>query len=1080
MTGIRIVLSAYRNERSIKIQSRSLQNNVLFLSQLVTGKAGTVEQHRDGRMVFCSIGSESIEFLIDTGSTVNTITVEVWEAIKRNCRSVIHEVVMKPEEVLNSYANLKPLQLECSFMAMITVQARQKPVLAKFFVVDGTQLSLLSYQTSKQLHLVKIGMAADAAGQINYATLGDSTDTHAIRGEESEFPKIPIEGVRFRIDESVNQRQIIRYNIPKAFEDSVNERLLAMERKGIIERADKEDDVITSVSPLVLVPKGTEDFRIVVDYREVNKLIIREPYPMPTLERIWTDIPTGEGDLFMTKLDLKDAYFHVELHEDVRHLTTFMTANGLMRFRRLPFGLSCAPELFQKVMERLLISCKNIIIYLDDILCYARALPELHGMVEIVKKKLKDNNLTVNEEKSEYDRTTLDFLGFTIDGSGIMPKMSKISEISMFKRPKDVSELRSFLGMMTFISPFIKNFSHKTKVLRDLLQAKTKFEWREEQQEAFEALKQEAEKDLVKRGYFNKNDKTILYTDASPWGLGATLVQEDAETGANRIIACASKSLTKTEGNYPQLHREALAIVWAMTRFAYYLLGHHFILRSDSKALMFMIKNRNNKDVGKRIMSRAEGWFLKIEHYLYTFEHVPGKLNIADAPSRLARNKVDPDFAAEKEPQELCAVTADTGKISEDLLALTTSEVRAVTSGDVEIQLVKSHLKNNTKWPEEIRAFQPFQKELYTVGEALMKQEKMIVPKSLRDRALRAAHRSHPGMSTMKNILRQGLWWPAMDKEIENFVKSCPECQLVTKTCKPLPITLTEMPTNPWDYVAMDFSTASDVNKYKALVLTDYYSRFLVAAPMDKTDTEAVKRVLRRIFNTYSIPKTLKADNGPPFNSIDLQRWLKETWGVKLIHSTPLNPTENGLVERAMQGINKITTIAKLGKKNWAQALEDYVAAYNSWPHHVTKIPPAELMFGRVVRSVVPNSKTDENQYNDDELRDRDRVAKFMRDCHQDKLRRVQATEIAVGDKVLVRQAKKDKADAPFKNAFQEVVEMKGAGRATIKDMSTGKVCDRNVKVLKKFVEREKKQDGMTGEANAKKFEEKDDADGKG
>nr|XP_029718291.1 uncharacterized protein LOC115261060 [Aedes albopictus] len=101
-------------------------------------------------------------------------------------------------------------------------------------------------------------------------------------------------------------------------------------------------------------------------------------------------------------------------------------------------------------------------------------------------------------------------------------------------------------------------------------------------------------------------------------------------------------------------------------------------------------------------------------------------------------------------------------------------------------------------------------------------------------------------------------------------------------------------------------------------------------------DTEALKRSLRKVFNTYYVPKTLKADNAPPFNSVELESWLKNIWGVRLIHSTPLNPTENGLVERSMQGINKITAIAKLGKLNWKEAISDYVAAYNSWPHHIS------------------------------------------------------------------------------------------------------------------------------------------------
>lgn len=149
-----------------------------------------------------------------------------------------------------------------------------------------------------------------------------------------------------------------------------------------------------------------------------------------------------------------------------------------------------------------------------------------------------------------------------------------------------------------------------------------------------------------------------------------------------------------------------------------------------------------------------------------------------------------------------------------------------------------------------------------------------------------------------------------MDREIEDFVQRCPECQLVTKTSRPLPIEMTNMPNNPWEYISMDFATIS--LKQKALVLIDNYSKFLVIIPMEKTDTAAVKRALTRIFFTYNLPKKMKADNGPPFGSEELKLWLKERWGIKLINTTPLNPTENGLVERSMQGLNKVASIVKV------------------------------------------------------------------------------------------------------------------------------------------------------------------------
>lgn len=374
---------------------------------------------------------------------------------------------------------------------------------------------------------------------------------------------------------------------------------------------------------------------------------------------------------------------------------------------------------------------------------------------------------------------------------------------------------------------------------------------------------------------------------------------------------------------------------------------------------------------------------------------------------------------------------------------------------DEELQTLVQWLDKVEKWPESIARYQPFQRDIYIQGKVLLKQEKLVLPMTLRGKALAIAHRSHPGMSTMKNILRQGLWWPKMDREVEEFVKSCPECQLVIANSKPVPIALTDLPNNPWEYVSMDFSSCSDTMNWKALVLTDNYSRFLVAVPVEKTDTEAVKRVLRRIFNTYHVPKTLKADNGPPFSSSDLQSWLKDVWGIRLIHTTPLNPTENGLVERSMQGINKTATIARLTKQNWRDALADYVAAYNSWPHHVTKIPPAELMFGRAVRSLLPNIKADGVQFQDGELRDRDRVAKFDRNAREDGRRGARENDIQVGDMVLVMQQKRDKADTIYKNAVHEVTELSGAGRATVKDLTTDKVYDRNVKMLKRYVKRD-------------------------
>lgn len=254
------------------------------------------------------------------------------------------------------------------------------------------------------------------------------------------------------------------------------------------------------------------------------------------------------------------------------------------------------------------------------------------------------------------------------------------------------------------------------------------------------------------------------------------LVQRSITSKENRIIACASKSLTVTECRYPQLHREALGIVWGMERFSYYLLGRNFILRSDSKALKFMIENKDRKDVGKNIMSRAEGWFLRLEHFSYKFEHVAGQENIADAASRISQKKNDAQFGSEKEPHELCSVTCHPNDIQQ-FFALTRLDIKQELQKDVELQAVIGFLNKVEKWPNEILKYQAFQDALYLKDDFLMKDEKLVLPRALHGRALQLAHRSHPGSSVMKHFLRQGLWWLGIDRDVEFFVRSCVDCQ---------------------------------------------------------------------------------------------------------------------------------------------------------------------------------------------------------------------------------------------------------------------------------------------------------------
>lgn len=222
-----------------------------------------------------------------------------------------------------------------------------------------------------------------------------------------------------------------------------------------------------------------------------------------------------------------------------------------------------------------------------------------------------------------------------------------------------------------------------------------------------------------------------------------------------------------------------------MEKFSYYLLGKRFTLKSDSEALKFIIEDKKHKDIGKRTMSRAGGWLLRLEHFMYTFEHVAGTDNIADPASRICVKKDDPEYCYGKEPQELFSVTANPEDIKNQYFAIKNVHIEEELRKDE--QTVIKWLNVTEKWPIDISRYQAFQKVMYVQGSFLIKEEKLVLPAALHKNVLVIAYIGHPRSSTMKHVW-QSLWWLELDTDVEYFVRSCPQCQLITRLSKPYPI----------------------------------------------------------------------------------------------------------------------------------------------------------------------------------------------------------------------------------------------------------------------------------------------------
>lgn len=558
---------------------------------------------------------------------------------------------------LRSYASSKPLSVKCGFRAEVSVVDHIKPsVIAEFLVVAEGRRSLLGRSTASDLKILQVGA---------------SVNTCEGAEDSKIFPKVPGVLIKFSVDKSVTPVKNAYFNVPAAYRDSARARLQDMEDRGIIERVTKAPNWISGMSA---VPKGKDDFRLVVNMRAANQAIKREYFRLPLVEDMKIKL---YGAKFFSKLDLTNAFYHLELHTDSRDLTTFLSENGMYRFTRLMFGVNCAPEIFQREMCRILEGLEYTIVFIDDVLIFADNLDELRERVANVLTILRANNLTVNEAKCEFDKTRISFLGHELDESGFKIDETKIKDIRRFREPTTVSELRSFLGLASFVSPYIEGFAD---IASPLWAATTTgaWSWGQEQENAFRLLKEQIINCTTSLGYFSDQHQTILYTDASPNALGAVLVQQEANNPP-RVISFASKALTPTEKRYPQNQREALASVWAVEHFAYFLLGRPFILRTDAQGFTFIL-NRTREN-SKRAFTRADGWALRLSPYKFKVEYVRGRENIADPSSRLCEGEDDP-FDEENSPWEIAALEANRVQF------LTEGEIKDATAKDCLLQEV--------------------------------------------------------------------------------------------------------------------------------------------------------------------------------------------------------------------------------------------------------------------------------------------------------------------------------------------------------------------------------------------------------
>jgi hypothetical protein len=875
-----------------------------------------------------------------------------------------------------------------------------------------------------------------------------------------------IKNVKHEI-ETGNQKPIAvnPRRIPLHVEEKVDDLVQDLERKDII--------VKTSSSwnfPIVVVPKKNGDIRMCVDYRRLNAVTERPIYYIPDSKQLFDCL---EGAKYFSSLDLSMGYHQIEMSPNDVSKTAFTTRTGQYAFKRMPFGLCGAPQSFQRVMAAILReqNWKHCIIYLDDILIFGKTLEEHNGRLCSVLQCLAEAGVKLSPGKCSFMKRQTVYLGHVVDGNGLRTDPRKIDIIRKWPVPQITKELHTFVSLAGYYRKFIDGFSKIVRPLEVLLRdSKGKLtNWKEIHTEAFNTLKQRLSEAPV-LAFPRKQGMYILDTDASHETVGAVLSQ--MHNGEEKVIAYASHALSKHELQYCVTRKELLAVYKYVKHFQHYLIGQKFLIRTDHRALTWMLNWR------KPNTSQYCSWIAELENYDFDIEFRKGEQHInADALSRY--------------PQcHQCDLRHDDPKLKRNIKLLDDTCYNTCMTHDFEdpVDAFIFYLKANYNLENLEKAKLPGCKEtayLWKYREnlrlvngdtlAMIRDHNVLsVPRSCKRKGIIKEFHSkfgHLGIQGVKSIIKDYFVWQGMDFDIACVVAECTLCQRYKHKQKlkaNVPGSL--QASFPFDKVAIDIAGPLKVTRsgYKYILgLIDHFSKFPVLIPMKSVDSESIaEAIFTRWISLFGAPNSLHSDRGSNLNSDLLIRLCNEL-GIRKTKTTPYYPQGDGIVERLFRTVKPMLAIVSEERGfEWSQAIPVIEMGLRNKRSSTTGFSPSEIIFGRNIYCYEFMSNQGWNPKNSSMVDYVDHLIKNNREV-QKKLRndmrkglhvcKNKCNEFQDGDLVWVRRIGSRSGNVLFDGPFRI---MKTIGKNAFRlQNNEGKIIDRNMIYLKKYVKESNSKD---------------------
>lgn len=714
------------------------------------------------------------------------------------------------------------------------------------------------------------------------------------------------------------------YPISPAVQSVMFEELDRMLQLGVIEPSQSPWN-----SPVSLVRKSNGKARLCLDARALNLVTTKDAYPMPIIDGILSRLNETH---FISSLDLKDAFWQIELAEGSREKTAFsVPGRPHYQFRRMPFGLCNSAQSMCRLMDLVVPGHlrDHVFVYIDDLLVVSADLETHFERLSQLADCLKSANLTINVTKSKFLMRSIRYLGHIVGGGCIKADPDRVRAIAEYPAPKTVRQVRSFLGMAGWYQRYIANFSSIASPITDLLKGKGQFSWTPEAQAAFDELKGR----LTSAPVLTHPDFSRPFTiqcDASITGVGGVLYQLD-DDGNERPIAFMSKKLNAAQRNYSVTELECLAAVLSIKRFRGYIEGMPFKVITDHASLKWLMGQRD-------LCGRLARWSLKLQGFDFSIEHRRGSANVV--PDALSRATVD----------EIVAGDGDIFHVDLD----------SPHFGDVDYtNLVETVRINEGRLPDvKIVDGRVFKKADFRTGDLVRDATcwKLWIPKEMRTTLIKMAHNppmaAHGGVAKTLDRLRRVCFWPKMSADVRKMVTDCETCSETKApniTLRP-PMGQQITAERPFQFIYTDLLgpyPRSKRGNTHILVVLDKFSKFVFLHPLRKaTAKEIVDYLEHQIFYLFGVPETVYSDNGVQYKSKEFTALVKR-FGIKHLTSATHAPQANASERVNRSVLAAIRSYIKPDQTDWDQQLAAIASALRTSVHSATKTSPYYAVFGQ-------------------------------------------------------------------------------------------------------------------------------------